>query len=122
MSLSLDDNFATYQIRGYQPGQIQINDAIYHESIIVSPNQLITDWKPQTLQELTQKDLQKAVDLKPTILIIGTGKKLIFPPIELYGDFLNQGIGVEIMNTTSACHTYNILSAENRLVVAALFL
>jgi uncharacterized protein len=33
---------------------------------------------------------------------------------------LEQGIGVEIMDTGAACRTYNILAGEGRRVVAAL--
>ena len=122
MSLTLDDNSAVYQIRGYKPGQIQVNQQIFTNSIIVSPRELIEKWEPKQLSEMTHEHLLDAIKLKPTVLLIGTGEKLIFPPIELYGEFLNQGIGVEVMNTSAACHTYNILTAENRQVVAALFL
>lgn len=122
MSLTLDDNRATYQIRGFKPGQIQINDQTYTTSLIISADQLIENWEPKTIQALTQTHLKAAVDLNPTVLIIGTGEKLIFPPIEVYGDLLNQGIGIEIMDTHAACRTYNILTAENRNVVAALII
>jgi uncharacterized protein len=36
--------------------------------------------------------------------------------------FLQQGIGVEVMDTAAACRTYNILLGEGRRVVAALFM
>ncbi|HSW71474.1 MAG TPA: MTH938/NDUFAF3 family protein, partial [Gammaproteobacteria bacterium] len=45
-----------------------------------------------------------------------------FIPLEIYGELLNQGIGVEIMDTAAACRTYNALTAESRKVVAALVL
>lgn len=122
MTLSLDENHAQYQIRGYQPGQIQVNDQIYTTSLIVSPFKLITDWKPQSLNELTYEYLVDAVVLEPAILLIGTGEKIEFPSIELYGELINKGIGVEIMDTGAACRTYNALAAEDRNVVAALII
>jgi len=121
-SLTLDENNASYQIRAFQQGRIQINDKILTRSVIVAANILIEDWTPQTFAELTHEFLAEAAILKPDILIIGTGEKLIFPPIEMYGEFINQGIGVEIMDTGAACRTYNALTAENRKVVAALLL
>jgi uncharacterized protein len=35
---------------------------------------------------------------------------------------LSRRIGVEVMDTAAACRTFNILVAEDRRVVAALFL
>jgi uncharacterized protein len=36
-------------------------------------------------------------------------------------NLINSGIGFEIMNTQAACRTFNILMADDRNVVAALF-
>lgn len=122
MPLTLDDNRAAYQIRAFKPGRIQVNDLVLTQSIIISPSVLITDWQPQTINDLTREHLQKIIELKPTVLLIGTGALISFPPLELYGDLMNQGIGVEIMDTSAACRTYNVLTAEERNVVAALII
>lgn len=122
MPLELDENRATYQIRAFKPGLIQINGKVFTESVIIAPNRLIEHWAPQTITELTHDHLALAIALQPDILIIGTGTTLQFPAIELYGDFINQGIGIEMMDTSAACRTYNALTAENRNVVAALII
>lgn len=122
MSLTLDENHAAYQIRAFKPGFIQVNQQIFTQSIIVSPNKLIDHWAPQQISELTHDHLKIITDLQPAILIIGTGEELHFPSVELYGDLINEGIGVEIMDTSAACRTYNVLTAENRHVVAALII
>jgi uncharacterized protein len=122
MPLTLDENNATYQIRAYAPGQVRVNDETYTASIIVSPRQLITTWPPQKISELTQDHLNILIELHPAILLIGTGSKLEFPPLEIYGDLINAGIGVEVMDTHAACRTYNALSAEERNVIAALII
>jgi uncharacterized protein len=121
-SFSLDDNQALYQIRAFKVGQVQINDTIYTQNLIISPHQLIENWAPQTIADLNHASLAPAVTLKPDILIIGTGAKQEFIPLDSYGEFLNQGIGIELMDTAAACRTYNVLTAENRKVVAALLL
>lgn len=121
-TLNLDENHAIYQIRGFKPGTIQINDSIFTHSLIVSPNHLIDNWPPQSTNELTPESFTIITTLKPTILLIGTGSKLVFISVALYGELINQGIGVEIMDTSAACRTFNALSAENRNVVAALLL
>ena len=121
-SLNLDDNNALYQVRAYQPGTVQINEIIYTVSVIISASQLIENWAPQTITELSAETLNAALQLKPDILLLGTGSKLVFPPIEIYGHLINQGIGIEVMDTSAACRTYNALSAENRNVAAALII
>lgn len=121
-SLTLDENQARYQIRGFKPGLIQINNQQFTSSIVVSPSQLIQNWPPQTINDLSYAHLTQTIILQPNILIIGTGATLQFPALETYGELLNQGIGVEIMDTAAACRTYNALTAENRKVVAALIL
>lgn len=122
MSLTLDDNSATYQIRAYQPGQIQVNDQTFAHSIIITPEKLIAIWAPQMIDELKCEDLAAIIELRPAILLIGTGHLLQFPKLEIYGDLINYGIGVEIMNTHAACRTYNVLTAEGRSVAAALLI
>ena len=121
-TLQLDDNRSLYQIRAFQAGMIQVNDKKYTSSLIVTPTQLIESWAPQTFAQLTAADLQVVAQLKPDIILLGTGSTLIFPNIEMYGDLINQGIGVEIMDTRAACRTYNALSAENRDVAACLII
>jgi uncharacterized protein len=120
MSLTLDENNATYQIRAYQPGRIQVNDRLFHTSIIIAPEKLIEFWRPQKISDLLASDFSIILPFRPAILLVGTGAKLQFPPIATYGDLMNQGIGVEVMDTHAACRTYNALAAEGREVVAAL--
>lgn len=119
-TLNLDKNDAQYQIRSYQPGFLKINDQIYTQSVIVAPNTLITNWPPQTLDELAPEAFIPILELKPAILLIGTGEKHEFIAPQIYGVVINAGIGVEIMSTSAASRTYNVLSSENREVVAAL--
>jgi uncharacterized protein len=120
--LDLDENQAAYQIRSYTPGALKINNTIYHTSLIVSANRLIQPWEPQSISALTTETLDIIKELKPTILLIGTGAEhhLINP--DIYGELINLGIGVEIMNTSAACRTFSALSAEDRNVAAALII
>lgn len=121
-SLDLDNNQSPYQIRAFKPGTIRVNDKTITSSIIITPIELIENWQPQTIQELTADSLNPVITLKPDILLIGTGTTLVFPPVEIYGHLINLGIGVEVMDTSAACRTFNALSAENRRVAAALII
>ena len=53
-------------------------------------------------------------------LLLGTGAKQVFPPLELRRAFMEAGLGLDIMSTGAACRTYNVLLAEGRPVGAAL--
>ena len=115
-SLTLDDNSAQYQIRSYQPGTITVNDKTLSSSIIITPTHLIENWAPQTADELTTASLSVIAEARPDILLIGTGATMVLLSAEIYGPLINLGIGVEFMDTSAACRTYNALSAENRNV------
>ncbi len=120
--LDLDENQSAYQIRSYTPGRILINEQILLHSVIVTPDQLIENWQPQTCTELSAESLSPIISLNPDILLIGTGSHMVLLPIEIYGDLINLGIGVEVMDTSAACRTFNALSSENRRVCAALII
>jgi uncharacterized protein len=54
-----------------------------------------------------------------TVLLVGTGRKQVFPSPETRRLFADAGIGLEAMDTGAACRTYNVLLAEKRAVAAA---
>lgn len=53
-------------------------------------------------------------------LLIGTGRRQIFPSREVRQAFREAGIGIDVMDTGAACRTYNVLLAEGRPLAAAL--
>jgi len=111
-----------YRIRSYEPGRVRINDDIFEHSVIVSPDRLVSDWAPQALAELEEEHLQAILDLEPEVVILGTGVVQQFPARTILQRVLKTGIGIEVMESGAACRTYNVLMAEDRRVVAALFL
>jgi len=120
MELSLDTNNATYQIQSYKDGCITVNGQKYSEAILIMPDHLITPWGPTTLDSLSPDHFNDLLQFKPELVILGTGSLLQFPPKQLYAVLTENRIGVEIMNTRSACRTYTLLTSENRRVVAGL--
>lgn len=121
-NLNLDDNQSAFQIRSYQPGRIQINEQIFTASVIVTPVALINHWAPQSVDAITAQSLAMLIEMKPDIVLIGTGQTHCFLAANVYGNLINAGIGVEMMETAAAARTFNALTAENRHVVAALIL
>ncbi len=122
MILTEDKGIGDYHIRAYEPGAITVNETIYRKSLIVSPVHLIDDWPPQSLGALKEAHLQAILDLKPEIVIIGTGQRFTLPPVEKLATLYQGRIGVECMDTGAACRTYTALMSEGRHVVAALLI
>ena len=116
------DNLTGNIIRGYAPGQVTINDEVIVTSVIVTPERIIRDWLPRAFGDLERRHIVRLEELQPEIIVLGTGLRLRFPDAGFTAGFLSQGIGVEIMDTTAACRTYNILLSEDRRVVAALLM
>jgi len=122
MRFAEDDIAGQFQIRAYAPGQITVNDEVLTRSLVISADQLIRDWAPQAFEELTLEHLRAATMLEPEILLLGTGARQRLPHPRLIADLQARGTGVEVMDTASACRTYNILMGEYRRVVAALLM
>jgi uncharacterized protein len=54
------------------------------------------------------------------VLLVGTGGEIAHIPGALRDELEAVGVGVEVMNSPSACRTYNVLLAEGRRVALAL--
>ena len=109
-------------IRSYAPGEVRIGETAIRTSCLVKTDRLITDWRPQTVAEISVADMEAVLALKPEVVVIGSGPKQQFPAPEILGAVLSRGVGCEVMDTGAACRTYNILASEGRTVVAALLL
>ncbi len=109
-------------IRSYAPGEVRIGETVLHASCLVKADQIVSDWRPRSVAELSLDDLQPAIAMNPEVIIIGSGPKQEFPAPEVLGAVMSRGIGCEVMEIGAACRTYNILASEGRTVVAALLL
>jgi len=115
-----DDAQGRNTFTGYGEGHVVVNGKRHASSLVVSAERLITDWPAARIESLTADHLAAIVELKPEIVLLGTGAKFTFPEPSLLAPLYKAGIGVEVMDTPAACRTYNILLGEGRNVVAAL--
>ncbi|HED19861.1 MAG TPA: hypothetical protein ENI74_10235 [Gammaproteobacteria bacterium] len=109
-------------IRACDTGQVTIGPQNYQRSLILTPERIIPDWRPRQVADITKQDLDSLLSLQTEIILLGTGTGLCFPSAQLTAYVLATGTGLEVMDTTAACRTYNILLSENRSVAAALIL
>lgn len=122
MQLTHETSNGKYQIRGYAPGQITVNEITYSHSIILTANELIVDWAPQIVAELTVAHFDSIAAWQPEVVLLGTGPCLVLPSADFLKALKHRGLVTEIMDTPAACRTFNILSSEYRQVAAALLI
>jgi uncharacterized protein len=114
------DNAAQHLIRAWEPGRIRIAERWVTGHVIVSAERIVEGWTPTAPAALTIADLEPALTLTPTIVLLGTGTEHHLPDVELMAALADRAIGLEIMTTPAACRTFNVLLQEGRRVVAAL--
>jgi uncharacterized protein len=123
MRLELDFNpQGRYRIKSYSAGSIVISDREFRNNLIVSPDSIFEDRLPAAMENLSPDDLDNILSLDPEVVILGTGATLRFPEQAVMRYFTTRNIGFEVMDTGAACRAYNILMADDRRVVAALFM
>lgn len=120
MKIERDQPEGRNTFTGYGDGYVEVNAKRYHESIVVSADRIITDWPAASVEALSADHMAAIVELKPELVVLGTGAKFQFPEPKILAPVYKAGIGVEVMDTPAACRTYNILLGEGRAVVAAL--
>ncbi len=122
MKFSEDYVMGTNVIRSFTDSTIEINIKSYSKSLVVGNTLLIEDWDIKHIDQITLKHWDELVEHKPEVILIGTGPALIFPHPSSYAPAIEQGIGVEFMDSAAACRTYNVLVSEDRFVIAAIIL
>lgn len=121
MKLDIDTT-TSYQISHYATGLIRVNDRDYREPILITATTIISPWPVNDLAELREPELEQILRLNPEIIIFGSGPSPLLPSPYLMAWFGQRGIGIEIMESGSACRTFNLLASEGRQVVAGLLL
>jgi uncharacterized protein len=105
---------------GYGEGYVMVNKQRHEQSLVVLRDRVLTDWSPAGFDDLDAGDFALLAELKPEIVLLGTGERLRFPRPELTRALIEARIGLEVMDIQAACRTYNFLAAEERKVAAAL--
>jgi uncharacterized protein len=122
MKLHLTQAEDTNLITAYEDGFIEVNKIRYANNLIVMPKQLVQDWPVNGFANLAASHFSELLELKPEVILLGTGQIHQFVHPKLTATLTEKGIAVECMTTHAACRTYNILMSEGRHVAAALLL
>lgn len=109
-------------ISGYTQESVTINGKVWRSSVIVPHRGDVAAWPSPAVQDLRPEHFDAAMALEPELVLFGSGPALRFPPAAALRVLMARRIGVESMDTSAACRTYNILVGEGRRVVAMLWL
>lgn len=86
------------------------------------PQDIVEDWRPGKIEDLTAEDLGSVAQLGVELVILGTGARQVFPSARTLEPLVRASLGYEIMDSPAAARTYNILASEGRNVAAAILL
>lgn len=110
------------QFTAYGDGYVDVNRERIERSVIVLPDRLIQNWPVASFDNLADEHFAQLADLAVEIVLLGSGATMRFPHPRLTAVLLSQHIGLEVMDNSAACRTYNILMQEGRKVAAALII
>jgi uncharacterized protein len=124
MKISLDnaDPKERYIIRSYAAEGVRVNENLITESFVLSSASIDPAWPPARFEDLRAEHFDAMIAEQPEIILLGTGSTVRFPSREIMVHVMRHGIGLEVMDTGAACRTWNILVAENRKVMAGIFM
>jgi len=122
MRFTEDSTSGINVIRAYGNGELRVNEHVYRGGVILSAATVIADANVQNLDDLLALGVSRALSLEPELVLLGTGARQIFPAASFGAQFLRAGIGFEVMDTSAACRTFNVLVGEQRRVAAILLL
>ena len=104
---------------GYGNNYVEINKATHQGSLIVTGQQ-IKPWPVANFVQLDESHFAMLAAMNPELVLIGTGQTIRFPHPKLYRSLTDRQIGVDIMNISALCRTFNVLLSEGRQVVAGI--
>jgi uncharacterized protein len=111
-----------YQLRSADGELARVNERELRRSFVVSPEQLLDDWRPRDIEELQPSDMDALLALQPAVVLLGSGARQRFPAPAVLAACLSRGIGIEVMDNAAAARTFNLLAGEGRRVVAGFLL
>jgi uncharacterized protein len=111
-----------YRITAYSSDSVTINEVVYRDSLVLSANAIHSPWEVTGIDQIDAASLDPITRLNPEVVLLGTGERQSFPDAKIFAMFGQQGVGLEVMDNGALCRTFNILVAEDRVVVAAILL
>lgn len=122
MKLQAERTAGSNVVSNLLPGEVAVNGVAFRHSLLLPWQGDVVAWGAAGFDALQAADFDLIAELQPELVIFGSGARIRFASPALLRTLLNRQIGVETMDTSAACRTYNVLVSEGRKVVAALLL
>jgi hypothetical protein len=111
------------KIDKYNFGYISINGKEYTKDVIIFPDRVFSPWWREEGHNLSLEDLEKVIDFKPDLILIGTGAQgFMRVPRKTIEELDKLGIRTITARTGSAVNIYNKEIQNNENLVACLHL
>ena len=120
MKLQADRIEGQNAIARHGPGGVIVNGSEHRRSVLVPWRGEVVEWPVAEFGALTEAHFAALAEMKPALVIFGSGSRIRFVRPALLRPLMERRIGIETMDTAAACRTYNVLLAEGRPVLAAL--
>ena len=111
-----------YQLRSADGELARVNEHELRRSFVLSPEQLLDEWRPRSIDDLQPADMEALLALQPAVVLLGSGARQRFPAPAVLAACLGRGVGIEVMDNAAAARTFNLLAGEGRRVVAGFLL
>jgi uncharacterized protein len=122
MDLSFEHPGEYLFVRRVAADRITVVDRDIGVSFLLAPDRIVENWPVTAAAGLGQAEVDTILEMKPEVVLLGTGERQVFPPTEIIASFLRRGVGIEVMTNAAAARTYSLLAGEGRHVVAAFIL
>jgi len=109
-------------LRGYGDDYLEIGETRYRQGLSLHQHTILSPWGPDEVCQLNMSHLQHILENPPEVLILGTGRRTIFPNTDILEKLTDIHLGFECMDSRAAARTYNILIGEGRKTSALFFL
>jgi len=106
-------------VERYSAKGFRISGIVYLGPVLVFPDRTVA-WEGAAVTPEALAPVAEHGDIE--LLLLGLGRRMTPVPIAVRTALRARHIGVEAMDTSAACRTYNLLLSEDRRVAAALLL
>ncbi len=114
-------------IQSYSSGVFKVSSVSYEYPVLVTPDNTerwvvpsdITDLGKELHVEHFEQIIEQASEID--LVLLGCGRTMFMMKHDLRAALKEHGIIVDVMDTGAACRTYNVLMAEGRRLIAALY-
>lgn len=122
MQLTEHHNERQLFLRHADAKSVTVVDRRIERSVAVSATRVIENVPVHTVEQIDVATIDAILELKPEVVLLGTGDRAIFPRAEIAVEFLRRGVGLETMDNAAAARTFNVLIGEGRQAVAVFLL